>query len=103
MLITVRSWGLPEGHFSFAIIARPGMSLYAFVILWGSSALLIRMATPAFVCGRSGSGKYISSKEFPKHWRIVSARSSSRWVSWTANIAILFVLNVLFINDHLSI
>src|ERR1700679_4100890 len=98
----IRDRFLLSGQVSLIINARPGTSMYVFAALAGIRALLIRIATPAFARGRSGLLEYVSSKELPKHLRILSTRSSSRWVSWRASSAILFVLIVRLIRDHLS-
>ena len=69
----------------------------------GIRALLIIIATPAFIVGLIGSLKYSSLKDFPKHHSIISTPLLFKCVSCIAEMAILFSLIVLFILIHLSV
>ena len=89
-------------HFILIIIARPCFSTYVFTFVGAISALFIRKATPADPRGFVGSLEFITSKLLLKHRLMSVSRSSSRWVSCSASIAIFSVLIVLFIVAHLS-
>ena len=70
-----------SGHLILSMIALPGTRVCALGCLFGIRALFSTKATPALAHGLTGSLEYSRSKFFPKHLRMHSAFSSSRWVS----------------------
>ena len=77
-----------------SIIALPRTRVCSLGCLSGIRALFITKAMPALERGLSGSLEGRSMKFFPKQFLMHSIRSSSRWVSCRASIAILFFLSM---------
>jgi hypothetical protein len=89
-------------HFILVIIACPCHKICVCVLVGAIRALFRSIVTPAVVCSLPGVLEFMMSKLVPKQLLMSVSRSSSRCISWRANMAIFSFLSVLFIIDHLS-
>ena len=83
-----------SNHFILISRAWPGYSSCLVISFGSRTVLLIMKATPVQPVGSSGSSDVIISRFLLKHSQILSVFSWSRWVSWRARIAILFLYMV---------
>lgn len=90
-------------HCTFRARARPSNSSKIVMLLGLIRRLFIAKATPADARGVSGSGEDMMVRRLPNDWFTRFSRSSSKWASWIAKIAIFCMLIILFTADHFSI